>query len=91
MGQDKSKPYIEIDGFQYALENLTPQQRAYVDHLLDLERKINSARFQLDQLTMGRDAFLATLRSTLPTPAAPIAPAEAPAAPAEASATPAEQ
>ena len=46
-----------IDGTEYDLEQLTPEQRLLVNHIADLDRKLGSARFNVDQMTIGRNAF----------------------------------
>jgi hypothetical protein len=65
MGQDTNKPQLTIDGVEYDVEKLTDQQRMILDHVLDLERKLNSARFNVDQLQVGRDAFFNMLKQSL--------------------------
>jgi hypothetical protein len=49
-------------------EDMTQQQQTILNHLADLDRKINTTRFNLDQLTVGKDAFVAMLKQSL-TPA----------------------
>ena len=44
---------------------MTDEQKAIVNHLADLDRKINSTRFNLDQLSVGRDAFIKMLKAAL--------------------------
>jgi len=61
-----------IDGIEYDVEKLTDQQRALLDHVVDLERKVGSAKFNLDQLSVGRDTFFNMLKQSLT--AAPIEP-----------------
>jgi hypothetical protein len=36
-----------------------------VNHLIDLDRKIGSSQFNLDQLNVGKQAFLTMLRDSL--------------------------
>jgi hypothetical protein len=60
-----TKPPLTIDGVEYDTDTLTDQQRALLDHVVDLERKVNSARFNLDQLQVGRDAFFGLLKQAL--------------------------
>lgn len=75
---NNTKPQLMIDGVEYDVEKLTEQQRALLDHVVDLERKVNSARFNLDQLQVGRDAFFNMLKQALADQ-----PAEAEVKPAE--------
>jgi hypothetical protein len=38
-----------------------------VNHVADLDRKLGSARFNVDQLQVGRDAFFSMLKKALET------------------------
>jgi len=69
---NNTKPQLMIDGIEYDVEKLTDQQRALLDHVVDLERKVGSAKFNLDQLSVGRDTFFNMLKQSLT--AAPIEP-----------------
>ena len=66
MGNDKKTP-IQIDGVDYNFEDMTEKQQMLVNHLVDLDRKLNSARFNVDQLQVGRDAFMSMLKQELET------------------------
>jgi hypothetical protein len=54
---ENKKTPINIDGVEYHYEDMTPEQQTAVNHLVDLDRKLNSARFNVDQLQVGRNAF----------------------------------
>ncbi len=60
---------INIDGVEYDVNQMTDKQKALLDHVIDLERKVNSARFNLDQLQVGRDTFVNLLKQALQEPA----------------------
>jgi len=62
---NNTKPQLTIDGVEYDVETLTDQQRVLLDHVVDLERKVASARFNLDQLSVGRDSFFGMLKQSL--------------------------
>ena len=64
MGNEKKTP-IQIDGVDYNLEDMTEKQQLLVNHLVDLDRKLSSARFNVDQLQVGRDAFMSMLKADL--------------------------
>lgn len=64
MVQDKKTP-ITIDDVEYLYEDLTPEQQTMVNHCVDLDRKINSTKFNLDQLSVGKDKFLSMLKESL--------------------------
>jgi hypothetical protein len=61
------KNQVTIDDVDYAFEDMTPEQQAMVNHLIDLDRKIGSSQFNLDQLNVGKQAFLTMLRESLAT------------------------
>jgi len=58
---------VSIDGVEHKLEDLTEQQQMLLNHVADLERKIGSTKFQMDQLQVGRDAFFTMLKAALET------------------------
>ena len=59
---------VSIDGVEYKVEDMTEQQQMLLNHVVDLDRKINSTKFQLDQLNVGKEAFFKMLKDQL-TPA----------------------
>lgn len=66
MGEKKTTP-ITIGDKEYQFEDLTPEQQALFNHCVDLDRKINSTRFNLDQLQVGKNAFYELLTKSLST------------------------
>jgi hypothetical protein len=44
---------------------MTQQQQMLLNHVADLDRKLDSARFNVDQLQVGRDAFFRMLKDAL--------------------------
>lgn len=64
MGQDKKTP-ITIDDVEYIYEDLTNEQQALFNHCVDLDRKIGSAQFNIDQLQVGKQAFVERLKKSL--------------------------
>jgi hypothetical protein len=67
MGEKKTNP-VTIDGVEYQFEDMTPEQQTLLNHVVDLERKLNSAKFNVDQLQVGRDAFFSLLKTSLEKP-----------------------
>ena len=61
------KTPIIIDDKTYSFENMTPEQQTMVNHVADLDKKINGTRFNLDQLMVGKDAFVKLLKASLET------------------------
>ena len=60
-----TKTPVTIDGIEYKFEDMTQEQQTLVNHVADLDRKLNSAKFSIDQLQVGRDAFFSMLKSKL--------------------------
>jgi septal ring factor EnvC (AmiA/AmiB activator) len=56
---------VSIDGVEYKVEDMTEQQQILLNHVADLDRKLNSTKFQLDQLQVGREAFFKMLKDQL--------------------------
>ena len=65
---EKQPKTIVINDKEYTEDQLTDQQKVMVNHLADLDRKIGSAKFNLDQMTVGRDAFMGLLTQSLEQP-----------------------
>ena len=66
MGKDKKTPVI-INDKEYFEEDLTNQQKSMLNHIQDLDRKLKSAKFNVDQLNVGREAFISMLSNSLGT------------------------
>ena len=60
MGEKKTTPIV-VNDVEYTFEDMTDQQQAMVNHCNDLDRKIKSTQFNLDQLSVGKDAFVKML------------------------------
>jgi len=59
------KTPIVIDDVEYQLEDMSQDQQMLVNHIMDLERKISASRFNLDQMTVGKDGFIQMLKQSL--------------------------
>jgi hypothetical protein len=66
MGEKKTTPII-VDNVEYVFEDMTQEQQMLVNHVADLNRKISSTQFNLDQLSVGKDAFIKMLKESLTT------------------------
>jgi len=62
---EKKTQVITIDEVEYNVEDFTDEQRVLINHVMDLDRKIGSTKFNLDQLNVGRGAFMSALKETL--------------------------
>jgi len=62
---EKQPNVITINDRDYTEDQLTDQQKAMINHISDLDRKMRSAQFNLDQLQVGREAFVNMLTASL--------------------------
>jgi hypothetical protein len=63
--ENMKKNQVTIDDVEYAFEDMKPEQQQMVNHLIDLDKKIGNSQFNLDQLNVGKQAFLTMLRESL--------------------------
>ena len=64
MGKNEKTP-ITVNDKEYLVEDMNDQQKLLLNHVNDLDRKLASARFNVDQLAVGRDAFIQRLAEAL--------------------------
>ena len=65
MTAEDKKAIITIDDKNYTEDQLTDAQKMMINHINSLQQKINSAQFNLDQLAVGKDAFVQMLTASL--------------------------
>ena len=68
MGKNEKTP-ITVNDIEYNVEDMNDTQKAYLNHVNDLGRKMDNARFNLDQLAIGREKFVELLADALENPA----------------------
>tara|TARA_R100001198_G_C5064133_1_gene113649 strand:+ start:258 stop:482 length:225 start_codon:yes stop_codon:yes gene_type:complete len=64
MAEKKTTPIV-IDDVEYQYEDMTSEQQVLINHVADLDRKLRSTQFNLDQLNVGRGAFMNALSKSL--------------------------
>jgi len=69
MGKTEKNPTITVNDKEYEIESMTDQQKIMINHITDLDRKISTTQFNLDQLSIGREAFVNRLTASLEEPA----------------------
>jgi hypothetical protein len=62
---EKQTGVITINDVNYTEDQLTDQQKVIINHIGDLDRKIRNTQFSLDQLTVGKEAFVKMLTDSL--------------------------
>ncbi len=64
MAEKKTTPIV-IDDKEYTFEDMTAKQQEMVNHVADLDRKLQSTRFNMTQLEGGRKFFIDMLKEAL--------------------------
>lgn len=67
---EKKTNVITVNDKEYDVDSMTDTQKTLLNHVSDLERKISSTQFNLDQLVIGRSAFVDRLVFALENPEA---------------------
>jgi len=62
---EENNKVITINDVDYTEDQLTDQQKVIINHIGDLDRKIRNTQFSLDQLTVGKEAFVKMLTESL--------------------------
>ena len=65
MAEKEKEKLINIFDKEYKESDLSDEQKAMVNHIEDLNRKIAGSEFNLVQLRFGRQAFVDALRVDL--------------------------
>jgi len=63
--QKKEKPVLNLDGDEYVIEDMTVEEKQMINHINDMQSKINTNLFIHEQLEVGKEAFISMLRVAL--------------------------
>lgn len=63
--KQKEKTMITVNDKEYVYEDMTDEQKTIINHINDLDRKIGTSQFNLDQLMFGKSAFINALNESL--------------------------
>ena len=64
MAKNENKT-ITVNDVEHNVEDLTEQQVVMCNHVADLDKKLGNLRFNMDQLAVGREAFVNMLAASL--------------------------
>jgi len=64
MGKNEKTPNT-VNEKENIVEDMNDKQQLLLNHVNELDRKLASARFNVDQLAVGRDAFIQRLAEAL--------------------------
>jgi hypothetical protein len=63
--EKEQKPFISLDGEEYVIEDMADEQKQMLNHINDMQNKLNTNAFMREQLEVGRDTFAKMLRDSL--------------------------
>ena len=64
--KEKEKPpVLTLDEKEYVIEEMTDDEKMLLNHVNDMQNKINTNQFMRDQLEVGKEAFINKLRESL--------------------------
>ena len=63
--KEKEKPILKLDGEDYDIDSMSDEQKTMINHLADLDRKIQTSEFNLVQIRFGKQAFVDALKASL--------------------------
>ncbi len=65
MEEEKKKQIITIDNKEFVYDELSQEQQRVVQHITNLNAKLNDVRFQMEQLEFARDAYVKKIRELI--------------------------
>ena len=64
--KEKEKPAVlTLDEKEYVIDEMTDDEKMLLNHINDMQSKINANQFMRDQLEVGKEAFIGKLRESL--------------------------
>ena len=63
--EKKEQPVLSLDGKEYVIEDMTDEEKQMINHINDMQNKINTNAFMREQLEGGKEAFIVRLRESL--------------------------
>ena len=63
--QKEQKPVLNINDKEYVIEDMTDEQKQMLNHINDMQNKLNTNAFMREQLEVGKEAFIGMLNASL--------------------------
>ena len=64
--KEKEKPAVlTLDEKEYVIDEMNDDEKMLLNHINDMQNKINGNQFMRDQLEVGKEAFINKLRESL--------------------------
>ena len=68
--QEKEQPMLNFEGNEYVIEEMSDESKQILNHINDMQNKLNTNAFVKEQLDVGKEAFINLLRESLKEPEA---------------------
>ena len=68
--KEKEQPMLNFDGNEYVIEEMSDESKQILNHINDMQNKLNTNAFVKEQLDVGKEAFINFLRESLKEPEA---------------------
>ena len=68
--KEKDQPMLNFDGNEYVIEEMSDESKQILNHINDMQNKLNTNAFVKEQLDVGKEAFINLLRESLKEPEA---------------------
>ena len=68
--KEKEQPMLNFDGNEYVIEEMSDESKQILNHINDMQNKLNTNAFMKEQLEVGKEAFISMLRESLKEPEA---------------------
>jgi CxxC motif-containing protein len=61
----KDQPKLNFEGKEYIIENMSKESKRILNHINDIQNKLNTNAFVKEQLDIGKEAFVNMLKKSL--------------------------
>jgi len=66
--KEKEQPMLNFEGNEYVIEEMSDESKQILNHINDMQNKLNTNAFMKQQLDVGKEAFVNMLRESLKEP-----------------------
>ena len=66
--KEKEQPMLNFDDKEYVIEEMSDESKQILNHINDMQNKLNTNAFMKQQLDVGKEAFVNMLRESLKEP-----------------------
>ena len=66
--QKEQKPVLTLDDKEYIIEDMSDESKRILNHINDIQNKLNTNAFVREQLEISKEGFINMLRESLKEP-----------------------